>query len=87
VKYIEALIGPETVNTAPLETIDAYRDHGAPKARLELDVREASWIMDQLPKLGIAIDDVTRRLEEDGVRKFDEPFDLLLKTLGHAPST
>jgi transaldolase len=87
VKYIEALIGPETVNTAPLETIDAYRDHGAPKARLELDVREASWIMDQLPKLGIAIDDVTRRLEEEGVRKFDEPFDLLLKTLGHAPST
>jgi transaldolase len=87
VKYIEALIGPETVNTAPLETIDAYRDHGAPKSRLELDVREASWIMDQLPKLGIAIDDVTRRLEEEGVMKFDEPFDLLLKTLGHAPST
>jgi len=87
VKYIEALIGPETVNTAPFETIDAYRDHGAPKARLELDVIEANWVMRQLPKLGIAIDEVTRRLEDEGVEKFDKPFDLMLKTLGesHAP--
>lgn len=86
VRYIEALIGPETVNTAPSETIDAYRDHGLPRSRLELDVSEARWVMDQLPKLGIAIDEVTQRLEDEGVEKFDKPFDLLLKTLGHAPS-
>jgi transaldolase len=89
VKYIEALIGPETVNTAPLETIDAYRDHGAPKSRLELDIIEATWVMDQLPKLGIVIDEVTRRLEDEGVEKFDRPFDVMLKTLGEsrAPSS
>jgi transaldolase len=86
VKYIEALIGPETVNTAPFETIDAYRDHGAPKARLELDVIEANWVMRQLAKLGIAIDEVTRRLEDEGVEKFDKPFDLMLKTLGERPA-
>ena len=40
VKYVEALIGPDTVNTAPMETLDAYRDHGDPKARLEQDVDE-----------------------------------------------
>jgi transaldolase len=89
VKYIDGLIGPETVNTAPFETLDAYRDHGTPKPRLELDVKQASWVMDQLPGLGITIDDVTRQLEEEGVEKFDKPFDLMLKTLAesHAPLT
>ena len=45
VKYVEALIGPDTVNTVPVETLDAYRDHGDPKARLEQDVEDAgcSW--------------------------------------------
>src|SRR5664279_875198 len=46
VKYVEALIGPDTVNTAPMETIDAYRDHGQPKARLEQDIQEARLAMD-----------------------------------------
>ena len=89
VKYIDALIGPDTVNTAPFETLDAYRDHGTPKSRLELDVKEAGWVMDQLPRLGIAIDEATRRLEDEGVEKFDKPFDLLLQTLAqsHAPLT
>ena len=53
VKYVEALIGPDTVNTAPLETLDAYRDHGEPKARLEHDVKEAHWLLERLPELGI----------------------------------
>ena len=44
VKYVEALIGPDTVNTAPVETLDAYRDHGEPKARLEQDVKETRWV-------------------------------------------
>jgi transaldolase len=67
VKYIEALIGPDTVNTVPLETLDAYRDHGEPKARLEEDVKEARWVLEPLPELGIGIDNVTRQLEDEGV--------------------
>jgi transaldolase len=81
VKYIEALIGPDTVNTVPLETIDAYRDHGDPRSRLEQDVEESDWIMERLADLGISIDDVTQQLENEGVKKFEEPFDKLMETL------
>ena len=81
VKYVEALIGPDTVNTAPLETLDAYRDHGEPKARLEHDVKEAHWLLERLPELGIAIDNVTRQLEDEGVEKFIKPFDKLMETV------
>ena len=81
VKYIEPLIGPDTVNTVPPETIDAYRDHGDPKSRLEQDVKEANWVMAQLPELGISIDNVTQQLEDEGVRKFNEPFDKLMESL------
>jgi len=81
VKYVEALIGLDTVNTVPPETIDAYRDHGDPKSRLEQDVKEAYWIMGQLPELGISIDKVTQQLEDEGVQKFNTPFDTLMETL------
>ena len=81
VKYIEPLIGLDTINTVPLETLDAYRDHGDPKSRLEQDVKEANWIMLRLPELGINIDKVTEQLEDEGVRKFDVPFDKLMKAL------
>jgi transaldolase len=81
VKYVEALIGPDTVNTAPLETLDAYRDHGDPKPRLEQDIAEARLVMERLQKLGINIDRVTQQLEDDGVMKFNKPFDKLLQTL------
>jgi transaldolase len=81
VKYVEALIGPDTVNTAPMETIEAYRDHGDPKPRLEEGVNEARWVFDRLPELGISIDSVTGQLEDEGVKKFNEPFDKLMETL------
>jgi transaldolase len=84
VKYVEALIGPDTVNTAPLETLDAYRDHGNPKARLEHDVEEARLVLERLPELGIGLDQVTQQLEDDGVEKFNKPFDKLLQTLASA---
>ena len=86
VKYVEALIGPDTVNTAPLETLDAYRDHGEPKARLEQDVNEARWVLERLPELGISIDNVTRQLEDEGVEKFSKPFDKLMATLAQRSS-
>ena len=81
VKYIESLIGPDTVNTVPVETLDAYRDHGEPKARLEQDVERASWVMERLPELGIGIDTLTQQLEDEGVEKFNKPFDKLMETL------
>jgi transaldolase len=81
VKYVEALIGPDTVNTAPLETIDAYRDHGEPKTRLEQDVKEARRVLERLAELGISIDKVTQQLEDEGVEKFNKPFDKLMETL------
>jgi transaldolase len=87
VKYIEALIGPDTVNTAPVETIDAYRDHGYPQARIELEVFEAARVLSLLPELGINIDTVTRQLEDEGVKKFNEPFDKLMKSLAQRSST
>jgi transaldolase len=80
VKYVEVPIGPDTANTAPLETLDVYRDHGEPKARLKQDVKEARWVLERLPELGINIDNVTRRLEDEGVEKFDKPFDKLMET-------
>jgi transaldolase len=86
VKYVEALIGPATVNTAPLETLDAYRDHGDPKARLEQDVEEARSVLERLPELNISIDHVTRQLEDEGVAKFNEPFDKLMETLAQRSS-
>ena len=81
VKYIESIIGPNTINTAPLETINAYRDHGEPKIRLELDVDFAEKILQRLPELGIDIDAMTQQLEDQGIEKFNQPFDRLMKKL------
>ena len=86
VKYVEALIGPDTVNTAPLQTIEAYRDHGDPKARLEQHVQEARLLLTRLPELGINLDQVTQQLEDEGVVKFKQPFDKLLQTLARTSS-
>ncbi|MFZ0243538.1 MAG: transaldolase [Desulfobacterales bacterium] len=81
VKYVEALIGPETVNTVPRETLDAYRDHGRPAPRLEEGPSEAEGVMQSLSELGIDIDRVTRQLEEEGIEKFNKPYDSLLQTI------
>jgi transaldolase len=81
VKYIEALIGPDTVNTAPLETINAYRDHGEPQARLEQNAGEAARLLKRLPALGIELDRATQQLEDEGVEKFNQPFDKLMDVL------
>ena len=86
VKYVEALIGPRTVNTAPLETLDAYRDHGEPEARLEQNVGEARLVFDRLPELGISLDNVAQNLEDEGVEKFNQPFDKLMATLAKRSS-
>jgi transaldolase len=86
VKYIEPIIGSVTVTTVPLETIQAYRDHGDPKLSLERDVEEARWIMERLPELGMNIDKMTQQLEDEGVKKFDAPFDKLMASLAEKSS-
>jgi len=81
VKYVEALIGPETVNTLPLETIDAYRDHGDPKLRLDLELDKSIDIFASLPELDINMDQITQQLEDEGVGKFNKSYDELIETL------
>jgi transaldolase len=76
--YIEELIGPDTVNTMPLATIDAFRDHGQLRNSLTEDVAGAQKVMDDLARAGIAIKEVTDKLTEDGVKLFADAFDKLL---------
>jgi transaldolase/glucose-6-phosphate isomerase len=81
VMYVEELIGPDTVNTIPPATFDAYRDHGHPRASLTEDVESANRTMQTLARVGISIKEVTDKLTDDGVRLFAEAFDKLLKAV------
>jgi len=81
VKYVEALIGPETINTLPQKTIDAYRDHGYPAPLLGTELGQAGQMFCILRDLDIHIDKLTRQLEDEGIRKFNEPYDSLLTAL------
>ena len=77
VKYVDELIAPATVNTAPLETINAYRQSGKPELRLKSHIAASSGIRNGLNKLGIDLEEVAQQLEQEAVRKFVEPFDKL----------
>ena len=81
IKYVEALIGSETVNTLPQDTLAAYRDHGEPAPRLETELDKAAEVFRRLGELNIDIDEKTQQLENEGIRKFNEPFDSLMATL------
>ena len=83
VKYIEALIGANTVNTVPPQTIDAYRDHGNPKLRIETHMKKAKRVLINLPELGIDINQITQQLEDEGISKFNQPFDMLMQALAN----
>jgi len=80
-KYVEALIGLDTINTVTVETLDAYRNHGEPKSRLTEAVEEAASVLRSLSQLGITLDQVTRQLESEGVEKFNQAFDKLMNAL------
>lgn len=80
--YIEALIAPDTVDTMPPETLEAYRDHGNPKIRIEDDLPGAHAVFRGLAELGIDEALIFRDLEEEGIRKFSDSFDSLVRTLG-----
>lgn len=80
-KYVEALIGPDTVDTVPLETIEAFRDHGIAANVLENDLEGATEVLEKLKKAGISIDKLTQQLEDEGIDKFNKPFEKLLQSI------
>jgi transaldolase len=81
VKYVEALIGPDTVNALPLETLQAFRDHGRPAGRLQGELGRARWVLASLARLGLDLAEVTRGLEAEGLRQSATSFDHLLQAL------
>jgi transaldolase/glucose-6-phosphate isomerase len=81
VLYVEELIGPDTVNTLPPITLEAFRDHGKPRASLEASAEEAQKTLAQLRKLGIDLEAVTETLQGQGIAAFAESYEKLLQTL------
>ena len=79
--YVEALIGPDTINTLPIETLDAYRDHGHPEPRLDTQAPEAYRRLRELSSLGIDLEAVTQQLEDEGVAKFIAAYNQLMVAL------
>jgi transaldolase len=81
VKYVEALIGHDTINTVPLETLNDYREHGQPASVLEDGVQEAYRVLEGLRQVGIDLEALTQELEDDGVKKFNQAFEKLMTAL------
>jgi transaldolase len=82
--YVDELIGPDTINTMPEETIRAFQDHGSPRggwASITKGLSEAQAVFDELAKVGVDYDDVTDTLEREGVEKFEDSFRRLLDSL------
>jgi transaldolase len=87
VMYVDELIGPDTVNTMPPATIDAFRDHGKVTRTLEEDVPHAEETFRRLATAGIDMDSVTRQLQADGVRLFAESYDQLIEAIERKRAT
>lgn len=81
VKYVEPLIGKDIINTLPMETIDAFRDHGTAADTVTQDIKKADKILEDLKNMGIDIDDITHKLEVEGIEKFNQAYDKLIKSI------
>lgn len=81
VLYVETLIGKDTINTLPMETIDAFRDHGKVTDSLIEGVDEAKNTLKELKQIGIDIDEITQKLEDEGIEKFNNAYEKLLKSI------
>ena len=79
--YVEALVAPDSVDTMPPETFEAYRDHGDPKVRIREDLSGAHATVRDLAALGVDVERVAVELEEEGVKKFSDSYDQLLKSV------
>jgi transaldolase len=84
--YVEELIGPDTVNTMPPATIDAFRDHGLLRNSLTEDIPAAEKAMADLARTGISMKEVTDKLTDDGVKLFADAFDKLLAAVAKSTS-
>ena len=82
VLYIEELIGPDTVNTIPPATLDAFRDHGKVRRTLDQGLDQADAVMRKLEQSGISMKSVTDQLVEDGVKSFSDSFAELISAVG-----
>lgn len=81
VKYVETLIGPDTINTLPLKTIAAFREHGRVTNSLEDNLFYVKQVLQQLKDNAINIELITQKLEEEGVEKFNKAYDKLLNAI------
>ena len=81
VLYVEELVGPDTVNTMPLKTLESFRDHGRVRLSIEDQLREAQAQLAALADVGILYDEVTRQLQEEGVQKFIDSFHTLFQCI------
>ena len=81
VKYVESLIGVETINTIKLETLNAFLDHGTAKNSLEENLYKASETLVNLKKAGIDLDAITQKLENEGIEKFNVSYQAILKAI------
>jgi transaldolase len=81
VLYVESLIGPQTVNTVPVPTLDAFRDHGFAASQLEAGVPEALETLARLVLLGFDIDEIGETLQKEGLAQFDAAFQALLASV------
>jgi len=80
-KYVEALIGPDTVDTVPWETVIAFADHGIAANTLEQGLDKATETLERLKAAGIDLDALTQQLEDEGIEKFNKPFEKLLQAI------
>ncbi|UGY04933.1 bifunctional transaldolase/phosoglucose isomerase [Bradyrhizobium quebecense] len=87
VLYVEELIGPDTVNTVPPATLDAFRDHGKVRDSLEENVEDARHVLEELEKSGISLDAITEELVKDGVKLFADAADKLYGAVAHKRAT
>ena len=83
VLYVEELIGPNTVNTVPPATLDAFRDHGKVRDSLEENIEAARHALDELDRSGISLDAITTELVKDGVKQFADAADKLYGAVAH----
>jgi transaldolase/glucose-6-phosphate isomerase len=83
VLYVEELIGPNTINTVPPATLDAFRDHGKPRDSLEENIEDARRVLSELERSGISLDVITAELVRDGVRLFADAADKLYGAVAH----
>jgi transaldolase len=79
--YVEELIGRDTVNTMPPQTLDAFNDHGTVEIRIENDLVRARQLFERLPALGVPVDRLIDQLEDEGVQAFAKSYDTLLAAL------